>query len=308
MELLSCRQVLPMRVLISGASGLIGRALTAELTAAGDEPVALVRRAPLGSQVQWDPGQPLDPAKLAGTDAVVHLAGKNVAGRWTPKFKQEILKSRVRGTITLANAAVESFQRTGKPSTFVSASAIGYYGDRGDELLTEDSPPGGGFLAEVCRQWEAATAPASAAGIRVVNLRIGVVLARDGGALKPMLLPFRLGLGGKIGSGQQYWSWIALDDVVGAVLFALRSANLQGPVNAVAPEPARNQQFVRALGEALHRPSVFPLPAFVVRAIFGEFGEEGILGSARILPARLQTAGYTFRHPNLQEALQAALG
>ena len=297
-----------MRILISGASGLIGQALARALASAGHQTVALVRRAPRGDEVQWNPGQPLDPDKLAGADAIVHLAGKNVAGRWTEKFKREIRESRVQGTRTLADAATKCFRANGKPGIFLAASAIGYYGDRGDELLTEDSPPGKGFLAEVCQQWEAATATASAAGVRVANLRIGIVLARDGGALKPMLLPFRMGLGGKIGSGQQFWSWVALEDVVGAFVFALNHENVRGPVNAVGPAPVRNAEFVRALGEELHRPTIFPLPAWVVRAVFGEMGEEGILGSARVEPAKLKAAGYQFRHPQLRDALRAALG
>ncbi len=210
-----------MRVLISGASGLLGTALTRALRSDGHETPALVRRAPRDGEVQWDPRQPLDPAKLAGCDAVVHLAGKNIAGRWTEKFKQEVLESRAAGTRTLATAAAESFRQTGQPRVFVSASGVGYYGNRGDEVLTEESAAGAGFLAEVCKQWEAATDPARDAGVRVVNLRIGVVLARDGGALKPMLLPFRLGLGGRVGSGQQWWSWIALEDVIGAMLLSL---------------------------------------------------------------------------------------
>jgi hypothetical protein len=190
---------------------------------------------------------------------------------------------------------------------FVSASGIGYYGDRGDEVLTEESAAGAGFLAEVCQQWETAAAPARNAGLRVVNLRIGVVLARDGGALKPMLLPFQLGLGGRIGSGKQWWSWIALDDVIGAMIFALQNESLQGAVNTVAPNSARNAEFVRALGRALHRPTIFPLPEFVIRAAMGEMGEELLLTSARAIPQKLQAAGYKFRHANLDDALRAAL-
>ena len=258
--------------------------------------------------MQWNPAEPLDPAKLAGCDAVVHLAGKNIAGYWTAKFKQEVRDSRVQGTQTLARAAAESFRRSGQPRVFISASAIGYYGNRGDELLTEESPPGQGFLPEVSQQWEAATNAAREAGVRVVNLRIGVVLARDGGALPPMLLPFRLGLGGRIGSGKQYWSWVSLDDVVGIILFALQNDSLRGPVNVVSPEPARNEEFVRALGEELHRPTIFPLPAFVVRTLMGEMGDAALLGSARVEPAKLKAAGYQFRHPHLRDALRAALG
>ena len=296
-----------MRVLISGASGLIGRVLTPALVSAGHEPVALVRRAPRENEVQWNPGERLDPEKLSGSDAIVHLAGKNIVGRWTEKFKQEVMESRVRGTRTLADAAAESYRRTGRPRIFISAAGINYYGSRGDELLTEESSPGQGFLAEVSRQWEAATAAASEAGLRVVNLRIGVVLAHDGGALKPMLLPFRLGLGGRIGSGKQFWSWIAFDDVIGVTLFALHNDSLRGPVNTVGPAPVRNEEFVRALGEELHRPTIFPLPAWVVRTLPGEMGEELLLTSIRAKPAKLEAAGYRFAHPELRDAIRAAV-
>ena len=297
-----------MRIMISGASGLIGRALTRALVAAGHQPVALVRRAPREGEVQWNPAEPLDPAKLIGCAAVVHLAGKNIAGYWTEKFKREVRDSRVQGTLTLATAASESYRQTGQPSVFLSASAIGYYGDRGNELLTEESSPGSGFLSDVTQQWEAATNPARDAGLRVVNLRFGVVLARDGGALPSMLLPFRLGLGGRVGNGQQYWSWVSLEDVVGTILFALEKDSLRGPVNVVSPEPARNEEFIRALGAALHRPTILPLPAFVVRTLMGEMGDTALLGSTRVEPAKLNAAGYAFRHPHLQHALQAALG
>jgi len=297
-----------MRVAITGASGLIGSALTRALRENGDQVIALVRRPAGADEEQWNPGKMLDPAKLAGFDAVVHLAGKNIAGYWTARFKQEVRDSRVLGTQTLAEAAAESYRRGAMPRIFISASAIGYYGNRGGELLTEDSAPGEGFLPEVSRQWEAATTAAREAGLRVVNLRIGVVLARDGGALKPMLPPFRLGLGGRVGSGQQYWSWISLDDVVGIILFALHNDKLQGPINVVSPEPARNEEFVRALGNALHRPTVFPLPAFVVRTLMGEMGETALLASTRVEPARLKAAGYTFQHPQLKDALRVALG
>src|SRR5208337_608182 len=251
-----------MRVLISGASGLIGSAVTRALAAAGDTPVALVRRAPREAEVQWNPVQPVDPDKLANCDAVVHLAGKNIAGYWTQRFKQEVRDSRVQGTRTLATAAAESF--------------------RSDELLTEDSPPGQGYLADVSQEWEAATNRAREAGLRVVNLRIGVVLARGGGALPTMLLPYSVGLGGRTGSGKQYWSWVSLDDVAGIILFALHNDKLQGPVNVVSPEPVRNAEFVRALGAQLHRPTLFPLPGFIVHALLGEMGDAALLGSARV--------------------------
>jgi hypothetical protein len=296
-----------VRVLISGASGLIGRALVPALISAGHKPIALVRRTPRENEVQWNPSERLDPAKLVGSDAIVHLAGKNVAGLWTKKFKQEVLQSRVQGTRTLANAAAESYRRSGQPHTFISASGINFFGNRGDELLTEDSPPGAGFLGRAAQQWEGATAPASEAGVRVVNLRIGVVLARDGGALKPMLLPFRLGLGGRIGSGNQFWSWIAFDDVIGAALFALQNQSLSGPVNTVGPNPARAKEFVRALGHQLHRPTIFPLPAWIVRTVLGEMGEEFLLTSIRAEPAKLRSAGYCFAHPELDDALHATL-
>jgi uncharacterized protein (TIGR01777 family) len=296
-----------MRILISGASGLIGRALTPALISAGHEPVALVRRAPRDNEVQWNPGERLDPEKLASADAIVHLAGKNVAGRWTEKFKREVLESRAQGTRILANAAAESCRRCGQPRIFISAAGINYYGSRGDELLTEESSSGQGFLAEVSRQWEAATAPASEAGVRVVNLRIGVVLAHDGGALKPMLLPFRLGLGGRIGSGQQFWSWISFDDVIGVALFALHNDSLRGPVNTVAPGAVRNEEFVRALGKELHRPTIFPLPTWIVRTFLGEMGEELLLTSIRAEPTKLKIAGYKFLHQDLKEAIRDAL-
>jgi uncharacterized protein len=296
-----------VRVLISGASGFLGQRLTRALREAGHEPVALVRRPAHEDEVQWNPVQPLDPAKLADCDAIVHLAAKNISGLWTRKFKEELLNSRVQGTRTLAIAAAESSRQTGAPRVFISASGDRYYGDRGDEVLTEESSPGNGFLAEVAQQWEAATAPASDAGLRVVCLRIGVVLGRDGGALKPMLLPFRLGLGGRIGSGKQYMSWIALEDVIGAISFTLEQENLRGPVNLVGPSPVRNDEFVRALGRVLHRPTIFPLPEFVVRNLFGEMGQELLLTSVRAMPAKLQVAGYRFRHDRLEDALRAAL-
>jgi uncharacterized protein len=297
-----------MRILMSGASGLIGSALRPALVAGGHSTAALVRHTAQGDQVQWNPSTPLHPRALANFDAIVHLAGKNISGRWTDKFKREVRESRVQGTRTLATAAAESFGQTGNPKIFVAASAIGYYGNRGDEELTEASPPGEGFLAEVCQEWEDAADPAAAAGIRVVHLRIGVVLARHGGALKAMLPPFRLGLGGPIGDGRQYMSWVTLDDVVGAFQFALANDKLSGAANIVAPEPVRNRDFVRALGAVLRRPAIFPLPAFVVKSLFGEMGEALLLASARVMPAKLQSCGYAFRHPDLSEALRSTLG
>jgi uncharacterized protein len=296
-----------MRILISGASGLIGSALRPALVAAGHTTAALVRRPAAGDQVQWDPARTLDPRGLKSFDAIVHLAGKNISGYWTDKFKREVRQSRVQGTRTLATAAAESFRQSGTPRVFVAASAIGFYGNRGDEDLTEASPAGNGFLAEVCQEWENAAAPAADAGLRVVHIRIGVVLAKEGGALPAMLTPFRLGLGGPVGNGRQYWSWVTLDDVVGSFLFALSNDELRGPVNAVAPQPVRNAEFVRELGRALHRPTIFPLPAFVVRTLFGEMGDALLLASARVQPSKLEAGGYRFLHPELPEALRSAL-
>jgi len=296
-----------MRVLISGASGLIGSALREQLSRDGVETAALVRRVPINGEVHWNPSQRLDPAVLAGFDAVVHLAGKSIAGRWTERFKQEVRDSRVQGTHTLASAAAEAYRQTGRPRAFIAASAIGYYGDRDDELLTEASAPGRGFLPEICQEWEAAADPARDAGLRVAHMRIGVVLAKDGGALPPLLRPFRLGLGGRIGSGRQYWSWIALQDVVGAFTFALQNENLSGPLNVVAPNTARVAEFVRTLAHVLHRPAMLPLPAFAVRALLGEMGQSLLLDSARVLPEKLQSAGYRFAFPKLRGALEAAL-
>jgi len=296
-----------MRILISGASGLLGSAIQPAIAAAGHSTSALVRRSPADDEVQWDPAQPLDPRKLNGFDAAIHLAGKNVAGRWTEQFKREVRNSRVIGTQTLAASSAESFRQTGTPRILIAASAIGYYGDRDDELLTEQSPPGSGFLPDVCQEWERATAPAADAGIRVVNLRIGVVLTKQGGALKAMLPAFRLGLGGPVGKGRQYWSWITLEDLVNIFLFTLTNDQLRGPVNAVGVNPARNAEFTRTLAKVLHRPAIFPLPGFVVRTLFGEMGESLLLASARVQPAKLQAAGYSFRHQDLADALRSAL-
>jgi len=296
-----------MRVLISGASGLIGGALRLRVAGEGHETATLVRRAPRENEVQWSPGQVLDPAKLAGFDAVVHLAGKSIAGRWTETFKQEVRDSRVEGTRTLATAAAESFRLTGMPRALIAASAIGYYGDRGDEILTEESGPGTGFLPEVCTAWEAAADPAREAGLRVAHMRIGVVLAKNGGALPPLLLPFRLGLGGVIGSGNQWWSWVALEDVVGAFAFALENDSVNGPVNVVAPNPARVSDFVRTLGRVLHRPTLFPLPGFAVRTLLGEMGQSLLLDSARVVPQKLEQGAYRFEYIDLNSALRAAL-
>ena len=295
-----------MHVLVTGASGLIGSALVPRLLEGGHQAIRLVRTAPQGDDLRWDPAAGvLDPASLEGLDAVVHLAGENIgAGRWTPERKSRIRESRVRGTALLSEALASLAD---PPQVLVCASAVGFYGSRGDEVLTEDSPAGSGFLAELCRDWEAAAEPARAKGLRVVHLRFGMVLSPEGGALRKMLLSFRLGLGGRIGDGAQTWSWISLDDVVGALCHALATDGLRGPVNAVSPHPVTNLEFTRTLGAALCRPTPFPMPAFAARLAFGEMADALLLCSARAVPARLQETGYAFRHPDLAGALRDLL-
>ncbi|HYB72962.1 MAG TPA: TIGR01777 family oxidoreductase [Candidatus Sulfotelmatobacter sp.] len=297
-----------MHIVVTGSSGLIGSALVASLVAGGHRVSRLVRGPGSGADaIEWDPASGVrEVALLEGLDGVVHLAGANIgAGRWTARRKAEIRRSRVEGTQRLC----EVLGRLARPpKALVCASAIGIYGDRGDEPLTEESRPGADFLAEVCRAWEAAAEPAARAGIRLVRLRFGVVLSPAGGALKKMLLPFRLGAGGRIGSGRQYMSWIALDDAVGAIHHALTSGSLTGPVNAVAPSPATNAEFARTLARVLRRPALAPLPAFAVRLALGEMADALLLASQRVLPARLQASGYAFRFPDLEGALGHLLG
>ena len=304
-----------MIVAVSGSSGLVGTALVASLRAGGHEVRRLVRRSSPGAaepaagagraDIPWDPGGGrLDPGPLAGCEAVVHLAGENIAARpWSRAQKKLLRDSRVPPTALLASA-LASLPRP--PRVLVQASAIGYYGDRGDEILTETSPPGTGFLPEMCRAWENAAAPARAAGIRVVGARFGIILSARGGALRKMLTPFRLGIGGVVGSGRQYWPWLEIEDAVGIVEHALGDASLDGPVNAVAPAPATNREFTAALGRALHRPAVMPLPAFALRLALGEMSSL-LLESARVVPERLRQAGYRWRHPDLDEALRHAV-
>lgn len=299
----------PMKVVVTGASGLIGSALVPFLTAGGHQVTRLVRSRPRpgAAEVRWEPmAGSLDPASVEGADAVVHLAGENIAaGRWTAARKAAIRESRVRGTQTLCGALA----KLSRPlQVLVSASATGYYGDRGDELLREDSAPGTGFLAEVCRAWEAATEPAVQKGIRVVLLRFGIVLSPAGGALAKMLTPFKLGVGGVVGTGKQYMSWIGIDDAVGAIHHALQTEALRGPVNAVAPHPVTNAEFTATLGRVLGRPTLLPLPAFAARAAFGEMADALLLASTRAEPARLLATGYPFRHPHLEGALRHVLG
>ena len=298
-----------MRVAVSGSTGLVGSQVVASLSAAGHEVVRLVRRPPAPGEkaVRWDPEKgEIDAAGLEGLDAVVHLAGENIAsGRWNAARKAAIRDSRVNGTRLLCDALAGLAR---PPKTLVCASAIGYYGDRGADVLTEESPPGAGFLPEVCREWEAASAPAARKGIRVVALRIGVVLSPKGGALSRMLPPFRAGLGGVIGGGRQYVSWVALDDLVGIVLHALQSGELRGPVNAVAPRPVTNREFTEALGKALSRPTLLPVPAFALRLAVGEMADALLLASTRVVPRRLEETGYRFRFPELSAALRHLLG
>lgn len=298
-----------MKIAVTGSTGLIGSALVEFLTAGGHEILRVVRSMPRNPEreMQWDPENGMiDPKRLEGCDAVVHLAGENIGnGRWTSKRKARIRDSRIEGTRILCEALA---QLDAPPKALISASAIGYYGDRGDQWLDESRSPGSGFLPDVCRLWEAATEPAQEKGIRVVQTRTGVVLSPAGGALAKMLTPFKLGGGGVIGSGQQYWSWIALDDVVGAIDHALNHDDLSGPTNVAAPNPATNQEFTKTLGKVLGRPTIVPMPAAVARLVLGEMADELLLASARVVPAKLQQSGYTFRFPELKEALRHVLG
>ena len=296
-----------MKILITGSTGMVGAALIPALKAAGHDVTRLLRSASAaGTDLLWNPDAgAIDVQKLEGFDAVVHLAGENIAsGRWTPARKERILQSRVKGTHLLAESLAK-LQRP--PRVLVSASAIGYYGDRGAEVLSEESSPGTGFLPEVCRAWESATEPATNKGIRVVHLRIGIVLSTRGGALAKMLPPFRMGAGGKIGSGAQYMSWISLADLCGAILHAIKTESLRGAVNAVSPRPLTNAEFTKELGTALHRPAIFPLPAFAARLMLGEMADALLLASIRIEPARLQASGFAFQDREIGPALARIL-
>ena len=297
-----------MRILLTGSSGMIGHALLTSLTADGHTVVRLMRsHAPApGRHIAWDPETgAIDADDLEDFDAVVHLAGESIVGRWTAKKKARILESRVKGTRLLAEALVHLRMR---PMVLVSASAVGYYGNRGDQEIDEESPAGSMFLSKVAQAWEEATAPAARGGIRVVNLRIGFVLSKAGGGLAAMLLPFKFGVGGRVGSGRQYLSWIAIDDVVGAISHAILSDALRGPVNVVAPHPVTNRGFTKTLGRVLWRPTIFPLPAFAARLVLGEMADELLLASARVRPVRLLATGYEFQFPELAGALRHVLG
>lgn len=298
-----------MRILVSGSSGLVGSRLLHSLSEAGHDVSRLVRSESPGGgkQVRWDPALGnIDAGSIEGIDAAVHLAGENIAARrWTAAQKARIRDSRVGGTRVLSTALANLKQ---PPKTLICASAIGFYGDRGSEELTEQSEAGCSFLSEVCQEWEAAADPARNSGIRVVHLRFGMILSSKGGALKRMLLPFKLCAGGVVGSGEQYMSWIALDDAVGAVEHALAHDDLSGPVNGVAPNPVTNREFTKTLGRVLGRPTILPMPAIAARLALGELAQELLLASARVLPKRLQETGYPFRYAELEAALKHVLG
>ena len=294
-----------MKVVVSGASGLIGSALVPALRADGHDVVRLVRREPAGAdERRWDPAVgELDPAHLESVDAIVNLSGANLDRRWTDSAKREILESRTKTTRLLTAVAAQLQQ---KPAVFVCAGGTGIYGDRGDEILTEESVSGGGFLADVMRETEAAAEPAREAGMRVVNFRQGMVLSSRGGALRRMLPFFRFGVGGPVGSGKQWWSWVSLIDVVAAYRLAL-DVEISGPINVSAPHPVTSRQFANALGSAIHRPAVLPAPALGVKLLFGQKGEEVLLFGQRALPARLLAAGLPFTAPTIDVALERAL-
>lgn len=295
-----------MRIAVTGASGLIGSHLVIRLRDHGHEVVTLVRR-PVRQpgEVEWDPSAGLlDPGDLAGVDAVVHLAGAGIgAHRWSAEYKQVLRSSRVESTTLLANTLTKL---DAKPQVLLSGSAIGYYGDAGERPCDEAAPAGSDFLADLCRDWEAATSAAEQAGIRTVHLRTGLVLSGAGGMLAQQLPLYRLGLGGPLGSGRQWWSWVSLEDEVGAIEHLL-SADLSGPVNITAPAPVRQRDFATALGRALHRPAVLPAPRAALRMALGEFADVGILAGQKVVPAALTGSGYAFAHPGLEGALAAAL-
>ena len=297
-----------LKIVISGSHGLVGGALSELLTKNGHEVLRLVRHArTVGApEIEWHPEKALiDKEQLEGLDAVVHLAGENIAeGRWTADKKRAIRDSRIKGTALLSET-LATLKRP--PDVFVSASAIGYYGNRGDELLSETSAPGNDFLAGVCQDWEKATTPAAEKGIRTALARFGIILAENGGALAKMLTPFRMGVGGRIGGGKQWMSWIALKDVVGAIEFVIHDRFVNGPVNFVAPHPVTNAEFTKTLGSVLSRPTLFPVPAFGARLAFGEMADALLLGSQRVEPAVLTSRGFGFQLPRLEPALKHIL-
>jgi uncharacterized protein (TIGR01777 family) len=297
------------RILVSGVSGPIGAALLPSLRASGWSVVRLVRGVAAGgspdnAQIVWDPAGAIAPEAVSGFDAVIHLAGESIFGRWTADKKRKIRDSRVLGTLNVASALARAER---KPKVFVCGSAIGYYGDRGDEALSEQAAPGTGFLAEVCREWEEAAAPAVQAGIRTAHLRTGIVLSPKGGALGAMLLPFKMGLGGRTGNGRQWMSWIDVQDMVGGIQHILKNEVLRGPVNMVAPEPVTNAEFAKTLASVLGRPAIFPMPAFAAKLAFGEMGEELLLGSQKVEPGKIVGSRYQFRYRELRGSLEGLL-
>ncbi len=300
-------EIKDMKIVVAGASGLVGSVLVSKLKAEGAEVTRLVRSAAKSGEIEWHPDRgSIDAPALEGLDAVINLAGDGIAdGRWTKEKKRRIKDSRVNGT-RLLSETMANLSR--KPRTFINASAVGFYGSRGDELVDEYSGPGEGFLASVCRQWESATAPAEQAGIRVVKLRLGVILTPDGGIMGSMLRPFKLGLGGKVGSGKQVISWVAMDDVVAAISFILHTESLRGPINAVAPHPVTNEEFTKTLGRVLSRPTFMAMPGFAARLAFGEMADEMMLSSTRVAGKVLNDAGFKFQYPELEGAVRAMLG
>src|SRR6185369_8548215 len=288
-----------MKIAIAGASGLVGSALIPSLTNDGATIVRLVRSAAKSGEIEWHPNQDQAPVQsLEGFDVIINLAGENIAGgRWTDEQKRKIRDSRVSGTHLLSEAIAKMAV---KPSAFICASATGIYGDRDDETLDEQSESGGGFLAGVCREWEKACEPAIKAAVRVVNLRLGPILAREGGMLSKLLTPFKMGMGGKVGSGKQYISWVALDDAVRVVKFAIDDETIRGPLNVVSPNPVTNEEFTKTLGHVLNRPTALAMPAFAARLAFGEMADEMLLASQKVLPKRLIQVGFQFQYPTLE--------
>lgn len=296
-----------MRIAVSGASGLIGTALLPVLRADGHSVLRLVRRpAHAEDEARWDPAtHQLDPSVLAGVDAVINLSGVGVGDRrWTPEYRRTLQRSRVDSTTTISAAVASAEPR---PRVLLSASAVGWYGDTGDRLVAEDAPPGTGFLASLARLWEDSTGVAEQAGVRVVHLRSGLVLAR-GGLLDRLVPLYRLGLGGRLGSGRQFWPWISLVDEVQAIRFLLLNEAVSGPVNLTGPEPVTNAEFARTLGRVLHRPALLPVPAFALRVVLGGFADEGVLAGTRAVPRVLEQAGFTFVHRTLESALRQVTG
>ena len=298
----------PLKIAMTGATGLIGTQLSAFLTTGGHTVYRIVRRHPGPNDILWDPDkEKINPAELEGMDVVIHLAGESIGnGRWNEAKKKKIGSSRIIGTTFLANTLA---QLNKKPRVFISASAIGFYGNRANEILTEtQTETATGFLPEVCREWEAAAWPAVEAGIRVVHPRTGIVLTPAGGALKSMLLPYRLGLGGLMGSGRQYMSWITLDDLIYGIYHLIQTDTLSGPVNMTSPHPVQQKEFNRVLGKVLSRPAFIPVPGWVLKLILGEMAEVLLLSSARVLPGKLESSGFQFRYPDLESGLRHILG